>query len=182
MTGADPHLWDRRLRSEGQVRIGTTVFKGLGLGCLGMFLVLIGGICVLVGLFGNTDGVAAVVATVGGLVSLLCALLAAIQVSGRWDDLYVSWDEVGYRHARVPWTEVVSVGDYESPQDRSDRPLTAIVFTQSSTRIPRRAVPAASTLPAPPSSTAGPPVFTRVRRFTAAPTPTIATVMSMVVI
>lgn len=128
MTVADPHYWDRQLHSQGQVRIGITVFKGLGLGCIGMFFMGIAGLCLFAGLVGSPEGAAVFALTLIAVASLILALFALVQITGRWD-LYVSWDEVGYRHARVPWTEVVSVGDYESPHDRSDRPLTAIVFT-----------------------------------------------------
>lgn len=129
MAGTKPHEWEQQLLQQGAAEIGLSPAKRVVVVIAGVLFVLLGLLLLMIPLIaGDMDLAPSIVLAVAGVLLLVLAPLVFSQLTGAWN-IVVTWQDIGYRSARVPWAEVEVIGEITQHTRGTEQHHAAIVFT-----------------------------------------------------
>ncbi len=129
MAGSKPQEWERQLLQQGTVEIGLSPAKRVVTVIAGVLFVLVGLLLIIIPLMAEgMDLAPRIVLPVTGALLLLLAPLGFSQLTGVWN-IVVTWQDIGYRNALVPWSEVEVIGEITQRVRGAQQDHGVIVFT-----------------------------------------------------
>lgn len=122
-----PYAWEAQLTQTGRAEITMSTGKKIAAAAMGIIFAA-GGAALFIAAMNESDVLTQLFLGLAGLSLLALVVLSASWFTGRWN-MVVTWDDVGYRHARVPWNEIEGVGQFTQQIRGSKMKLAALILT-----------------------------------------------------
>lgn len=122
-----PYAWEAELTQTGRAEITMSTDKKIAAASMGFIFTVLGA-AMFVAVINESDLLNQLFLGFAGILLLALVVLCASWFTGRWN-FVVTWDDVGYRHARVPWNEIEGVGRFSQQIRGSKMKLAALILT-----------------------------------------------------